>query len=58
MPGMSGLEVQRRLAEMNVSMPIIFVTAREDEVREKALTDGAVAVLGKPLRRDFGFDSH
>jgi CheY-like chemotaxis protein len=37
---------------MNVSLPIIFVTARADAVREQALERGAIAVLGKPFAAD------
>src|ERR1700728_2484822 len=50
MPQLSGLDLQRRLREMNSAIPIIFVTARPDEVRERACEDGVVAVLGKPFR--------
>jgi FixJ family two-component response regulator len=49
MPGLSGLELQRRLREMNYLVPIIFVTAQEDdEIRSQALEQGAVAFLSKP----------
>jgi FixJ family two-component response regulator len=48
MPGMSGLEVQARLAES--SLPIIFVTAHDEAgARELALQSGAVAFLRKPF---------
>ena len=50
MPELSGLELQRRLREMNRPIPIILVTARPDEVRERAREYGVVAVLGKPFR--------
>jgi FixJ family two-component response regulator len=50
MPGMSGLELQRRLAVSNSDLPIIFITAHEDEdQRRHALEAGAVAFLYKPL---------
>lgn len=52
MPLLSGLSLQKRLLDMNVSVPIIFVTARADEVREQALERGAIAVLGKPFAAD------
>ena len=50
MPGMSGLELQRQLAVSNSDLPIIFITAHEDEdQRRQALEAGAVAFLYKPL---------
>src|SRR6516165_10807743 len=50
MPGMSGLELQRQLAVSNSDVPIIFITAHEDEdQRRQALEAGAVAFLYKPL---------
>jgi two-component system response regulator FixJ len=50
MPELSGLELQRRLREMNRPIPIILVTGRADDVRERAYEYGVVAVLGKPFR--------
>jgi FixJ family two-component response regulator len=48
MPGINGLDVQRRLAGTNV--PIVFVTAHDDlAVREQALAAGAHAYLHKPF---------
>ena len=48
MPGLNGLEVQKRLA--GSGLPIIFITAHEDtSVREQALAAGAVAFLRKPF---------
>jgi len=48
MPGLNGLEVQRRLA--GSGMPIIFITAHDDiGVREQALSAGALAYLRKPF---------
>lgn len=50
MPGMSGLDLQRELAARGSKLPIIFLTAHEDEtVQEMATGAGAVAVLGKPV---------
>lgn len=49
MPGMSGLELQRELAVRGSELPVIFVTAHEDEAtRGQAVEAGAVAVIGKP----------
>ena len=51
MPGMNGLELQRRLGGMHWRIPIIFVTAyADDDVRAHALAAGAIAVLSKPCR--------
>jgi FixJ family two-component response regulator len=50
MPGMSGLELQRRLAAEGRRLPIIFITAHDNpEVRAQALRGGAVAFLPKPF---------
>src|SRR6185436_234331 len=51
MPGLNGLEVQRRLA--GSALPIIFITAHDElVVREQALGAGAVAFLRKPFNDD------
>ncbi|CAB3799237.1 response regulator transcription factor [Pararobbsia alpina] len=48
MPGLNGLEVQRRLSGSGT--PVIFITAHDDiGVREQALAGGAVAFLQKPF---------
>jgi FixJ family two-component response regulator len=48
MPGINGLELQRRLAPTGV--PVIFITANGDPaVREKALASGATGYLRKPF---------
>jgi|SRR5208283_2679735 len=50
MPGMSGLELQARLAEDGCRIPIIFVTAYGDtRMRTQAVRGGAVGFLGKPF---------
>src|ERR1700694_2932022 len=50
MPGMGGLELQRRLLKSNRNIPIIFVTAQGDHAaRSQALQDGAVDYLFKPF---------
>jgi CheY-like chemotaxis protein len=49
MPGMNGIEVQKRLRRIHKDIPIIFITAYDDRVeRERALAGGAVAFLRKP----------
>jgi FixJ family two-component response regulator len=48
--GMSGLELQARLAEEGRWVPIVFVTAMEDLVfQRRALAAGAAAYLEKPF---------
>jgi FixJ family two-component response regulator len=50
LPGMSGLELQRRLAEDNFDLPIILMTAHESgDQRRQAVEAGAVAFLNKPF---------
>ena len=52
MPGMNGLELQRRLAEANAGIPIIFITAHAAPgLREKAINAGAVQFLNKPFNQ-------
>ena len=53
MPGMSGLELQRRLLAEHHQIPVIFMTAYLDEdVRARALGNGAVAFLLKPFSEE------
>jgi FixJ family two-component response regulator len=54
MPGMSGIELQRHLMARHYEMPIIFITAHasEKDMQSRALRDGAVAYLAKPLSED------
>ncbi|HEV2826870.1 MAG TPA: response regulator transcription factor [Pyrinomonadaceae bacterium] len=51
LPGMSGLDCQRRLAEAGVTIPIIFITGHGDvPVTVRAMKSGAVEFLTKPFR--------
>lgn len=53
LPGMSGIELQRHLLQMEFRAPIIFVTAHGDaSAREVVLNAGASAFLMKPVRSD------
>ena len=53
MPGMDGLELQRQLAEHECRVPIIFITAYDDEdVRQQVLQAGAVDFLSKPFAEE------
>ena len=50
LPGMSGLELQSRLAASHRRFPIIFVSARDDvHTRAQAMQAGALAFFGKPF---------
>src|ERR1700756_3676047 len=51
LPQMSGLDFQRGLAEADIHIPIIFVTAHGDiPMSVRALKSGAVEFLTKPFR--------
>jgi FixJ family two-component response regulator len=51
LPQMSGLDIQRQLAETGVQIPIIFITAHGDvPMSVRALKSGAVEFLTKPFR--------
>jgi FixJ family two-component response regulator len=51
LPQMSGLDFQRKLAEIGMQIPIIFITAHGDiPMSVKALKSGAVEFLTKPFR--------
>src|SRR5260370_6872156 len=51
LPGMSGLDVQRKLAEAGTMIPVIFITAHADvPLAVKAMKSGAVEFLTNPIR--------
>jgi FixJ family two-component response regulator len=51
LPQMSGLDFQKRLTEIGVRIPIIFITAHGDiPMSVRALKSGAVEFLTKPFR--------
>jgi FixJ family two-component response regulator len=51
LPGLSGLGLQRRLAEIGVDLPIIFITGYGDiPMAVQAMKYGAVELLTKPFR--------
>ena len=53
MPAMTGLELHRRLIEAGHAIPTILVTAYPDEdVRARALQDGVVCYLRKPVDQE------
>lgn len=51
MPGMSGLDLQKQLAESNASLPIIFITGHGDvPMAVEAMKRGAAEFIQKPFR--------
>ncbi len=51
MPGMNGMELQRKLNELNSILPIIFVTGHGDvPMAVEAMQQGAVDFVQKPYR--------
>jgi FixJ family two-component response regulator len=53
MPGMGGLELQRRMVGSHPKVPVIFITAHGDEdLRSRALRGGAVDYLLKPFSEE------
>ena len=53
MPGQSGLELQRTLAERGAAPPIVFLTGRADvPTSVYAMKQGAIDFLEKPVRED------
>ena len=51
LPGLSGLDLQKRMAEINIEIPIIFITGRGDiPTTVRAMKAGAVEFLTKPFR--------
>jgi two-component system, LuxR family, response regulator FixJ len=50
MPGMTGLDVQDYMKHAGWVIPLIFITAHEDQVVEaQALGNGAIGFLRKPF---------
>jgi FixJ family two-component response regulator len=51
LPGISGLEFQRKLADSNIAIPIIFITGHGDiPMSVRAMKAGAIEFLTKPFR--------
>jgi FixJ family two-component response regulator len=51
LPGVSGLDFQRELADAGIQIPIIFITGHGDiPMTVKAMKSGAVEFLTKPFR--------
>src|ERR1700742_2914625 len=50
MPGMGGLELQRRVRLARPDLPVILISAHYDEqIRQRAINQGAVGFLYKPF---------
>ena len=51
MPGLNGLDLQRKLSEANIYIPIIFITGHGDiPMSVRAMKEGALEFLTKPVR--------
>jgi len=51
MPGVSGLDLQRKLSDAHIYIPIIFITGHGDiPMTVRAMKEGAVEFLTKPVR--------
>jgi FixJ family two-component response regulator len=50
MPGMNGIELQRRIRIERPDLPVIFISAHnDDETRQRAFDEGAASFLYKPF---------
>ncbi len=50
MPGMSGLELMKRLSADGTAKPVVLITARSDtNLQAKAMAAGAACLLKKPF---------
>jgi FixJ family two-component response regulator len=50
MPGINGIELQRRVRTKRPKLPVIFISAHNDEeTRQRAFDEGAVSFLYKPF---------
>ncbi|VTR97372.1 response regulator transcription factor [Tuwongella immobilis] len=51
MPGLTGLELQRRLADDGITLPIIMISGHADvRIAVESMTLGAMTLLEKPFR--------
>jgi len=51
LPGLSGLDLQKRIADAGIAIPIIFITGHGDiPMTVRAMKTGAVEFLTKPFR--------
>jgi FixJ family two-component response regulator len=53
MPGMTGLELQRKLADDGIGIPVVMISGHADvRIAVEAMTVGAFTLLEKPFRLD------
>ena len=53
LPGISGLELQQKLATDRQSIPVIIITAQgDDKTQDEAVAGGAIAFLKKPFKEE------
>jgi FixJ family two-component response regulator len=53
MPGMTGLELQLRMSEAGITLPVVFLTGKGDiPMSVRAMKHGAVDFLVKPVKED------
>jgi FixJ family two-component response regulator len=53
LPGMSGLDLHLELNRINCAVPVLYITAApDDDLRQRALSQGAIVVLRKTLQDD------
>jgi two-component system response regulator FixJ len=53
LPGISGIQLQRKLATNGQSIPSIIITAQgDDQARAEAAAAGAVAFINKPFKEE------
>lgn len=58
LPGLSGLEFQRQLAQADIPLPVVFMTGHADVwTTVRAMKAGAVDVLAKPFREQDMLDA-
>jgi FixJ family two-component response regulator len=56
--GISGIELQRRLAALGSKCPVIFMTANDDDATRKEAADaGCIAYLKKPFAPEVLLDA-
>jgi FixJ family two-component response regulator len=50
LPGIHGIELQLRIRQQRAQLPVIFITAHDDDdIRQQALRGGAVDFMLKPF---------
>src|SRR5260370_10425420 len=53
MPGLGGIEILRRTNERHPTTPVIVISARADEYRERLMKMGVFASLSKPFSLEY-----